>query len=97
MMNKVLYTVSHYKVFTEEKARLEDVWFAGEKMEAIFCENEKGVFVIICKYRKTAPYRACGHWHSGKSLYDVYFRKNFTTRKDGNDFYLAIKQSNTVG
>lgn len=89
---KELYTVSCYKVFGAEKACIRDMSYKGEQMDAIFCEDEKGCFVIFAKYRKTAPYRSCGHWHSGRGFFDVYYRKNFLTREEGNSFYCKLKK-----
>ena len=89
---KELYTISCFKVFNAEKACIENVNYKGEQMDAIFCESENGCFVIFAKYRKTAPYRSCGRYHSGKGFFDVYYRKNFLTREEGNSFYRNLKK-----
>jgi hypothetical protein len=91
-----LYTISYSKMFDKRKAEIENVMFNGEKMNVMFCEDEKGIYAVACKYRKTAPRRACGHWHSGSSYYDVYFRKNFYNREQGNEFYKAVKLNKAI-
>ena len=93
---KLLYTVGYYKAFRETVKELKDVNINGEKMKVLFCKNDKGFFVIGCKYRKDAPHRSCGHWHSGDSYYDVYFRKNFSSAEDGNNFYKKIKSTKAI-
>ncbi len=93
---KKLYTVSFYKAFKETSKELKNVNVNGEKMNVLFCKNDKGIFVIACKYRKEAPYKSCGHWHGGNSYYDVYFRKNFKSREEGNAFYMKVKTTRTI-
>lgn len=98
---KELYTVSFSKVFEEtigndaehkwQGFKFKNVSVDGKKMDVFFCKNEKGMFVIAGTYVKGAAYRSCGHWHSGKGFYKVYFRKNFRTREEGNDFYKKVK------
>lgn len=96
---EMLYTISHWKLFQESnqmKNKIEDVIVNGEPLDVFFCKNDKGMFVVAGKYRKTAPYRSCGHWHSGDSFYDIYFRKNFKTRDEGNAFYLQVKNTKRI-
>ena len=98
-----LYTVKYVKVFNEVIGNDEEhgykpfvigkVDVCGKKMDVFFCENDKGIFVIAGVFRKGSPTRSCGHWHSGTLYVDVYFRKNFSKREDGNRFYKSVKTS----
>ena len=92
----MLYTIGYYKAFKETLAKIEDVNVNGENMQVLFCKNEKGIFAIACKYRKGAPHRSCGHWHSGDSYYDIYFRKNFKTKEEGNNFFKKVKETKMI-
>lgn len=95
-----LYTVGWYKVYSETVGyntfEFDNVNVNGEMMKVYFCKNEKGMFVIAGKYRKGAAYRSCGHWHSGRGYIDVYFRKNFRTREEGNEFYKKVKNTRAI-
>lgn len=87
-----IYTIGFFKAFDQIKAEVDDVMVNGEVMDVKFCIDDKGrMFAMVCKYRKTGPYRSCGHWHSGKSFYDVYIRKNFRNRDEGNEFFKKVK------
>lgn len=102
----LIYTVSQYKVFSEtignddahgfNAFEIENVSVNGEKMTVYFCRNEKGMFAIAGCYRKGPAYRSCGHWHSGRGYCDVYFRKNFKNRDEGNAFYKEVKRTLTI-
>lgn len=65
-------------------------------MDVFFCEGEKGLFVIAGKYRSTKPRRVMGRYCSGNSYYDVFFRKNFKTREEGNEFFKRVKANKTI-
>jgi hypothetical protein len=86
-----LYTIGFYKLFKKTRAKLEGVYYKGQQMNAFFCEDEKGIYVIAGIYGKTAAHRSCGRWHSGDPYYKVYFRRGFRTREDGNEYYKALK------
>lgn len=85
-----IYRVSHSKVFKETIKELEDISVNGEKMNVFFCKNEKGIFVIAGLYDRYSPSRSGGHWSRGGAYYDIYFRKNFRTKEEGNAFYLKV-------
>lgn len=91
-----LYTIGYYKACDEVVRELVDVNINGEKMKLWFCKNEKGMFVIGCKYRRTGPSYSCGHFHRGTPLLDVYFRKNFHSKEEGNAFYKTAKEKMAV-
>jgi len=101
-----LYTIGFTKLFLEtigndaaheyKAFKLEDINVLGTKMDVYFCKNEKGMFVVAGTYRKGAAYKACGHWHSGNSYVDVYFRKNFRTKEEGNEFYKKVKKTGVI-
>lgn len=91
-----LYTVSFSKVFNERKAEIESVTVHGEIMDVIFCEGEKGLFVIAGKFRKSGPRRVMGRYCGGRAYYDVFFRKNFKTREEGNEFFKRVKANKTI-
>lgn len=92
----LLYTVGYTKACDETVKKIKNVNVNGEIMDVLFCKNDKGIFVIGCKFRKGSPYRSCGHWHSGNCNYDVYFRKNFISAEDGNNFYKKVKSTNAI-
>lgn len=96
----MLYTISHWKLFKQSndmRNKIEGVIVNGELLDVFFCKNDQGMlYVVAGKYRKTAPYRSCGHWHSGDSFYDIYFRKNFKTRDEGNEFFKRVKATNRI-
>lgn len=96
MLTNPIYTISTHNVYVQEKGRIDGIAYNGEKMDAIFCENEKGIYVIICKYRKTDAFKCGGHWHSGKRFYDVYYRKNFKSRDEGNEYFKAVKKNMVI-
>ena len=103
---KELYTIGYFKLRNEligndaehkfNAFEIRDVNVNGEKMDVFFCKNEKGMFVVAGIYGKGAAYRSCGHWHSGNSYYTIYFRKNFRTREEGNEFYKKVKATMTI-
>lgn len=96
---EMLYTISHWNLFkqsNEMRNKIESVMVNGEPLDVFFCQNDKGLFVVAGKYRKTAPYRSCGHWHSGDSYYDLYFRKNFRGREEGNEFFKRVKATKRI-
>lgn len=97
-----LYTVRHHKVFDEtigndaehnfKGFEFRGIYVYGEKMDVFFCQNEKGIFVIAGKSWKGQAHRGADHrWHSGNLYYDIYFRKNFRTKEEGNEFYRKVK------
>ena len=97
-----LYTVNSSKVFNEtigndtehhfKGFEFNDIYVFGEKMHVFFCQNEKGIFVIAGKTRKGPAYRGADpRWHSGKLYYDIYYRKNFKDKEEGNKFYKEVK------
>jgi hypothetical protein len=99
-----IYTIGWYKLWDEcigndEAHRwkafiIENVDVGGEKMNAYFCRNDKGMFVVAGKTRKWKAHRNANHrWSSGELYVDVYARKNFRTRVDGNEFYKTIKDT----
>ena len=100
MMN-ALYKISHSKLFNEtigndaahkwNAFKIENVNVNGEKMDVFFCKNESGMFVVAGTFEKGTAYRSCGHWHSGKLYCNIYFRKNFSTKEEGNEFYKKVK------
>ncbi len=104
---KLLYTVGTTKLHDEtiggDKAHdykifeFYDINVMGNKMYVSFCRNEKGMFVIAGTFRRGAPRRSCDHrWHRGDLYLDVYFRKNFRTREEGNAFYKKVKQTRAI-
>lgn len=96
---EMLYTIGIYTLFEQSermKHKIENVIVNGEPMDVIFCKKDGKIFAIAGKYRRTAPHRACGHWHRGDSYYDIYFRKNFRSRDEGNAFYLQVKETMTI-
>lgn len=96
---EMLYTIGFFKLCGQSnnmKHVIRDVSLNGELVNVIFCENEKGAFVVAGKYRKTAPHRSCGRWHSGDSYYDIFFRKNFIGRDEGNRFYKEVKATKEI-
>ena len=97
-----LYTVNTSKVFDEtigndaehhfKGFEFKDITVFGEKMNVYFCQNEKYMFVIAGTHRKGPAHRGADHrWHSGTLYLDVYFRKNFKTKEEGNTFYKKVK------
>lgn len=77
--------------------RFKNVDVQGEKMDVFFCHNDKGIFVIAGKYWSGGAHRnACGRWSSGNSYYDIYFRKNFRNKEEGNSFYLRVKRTMAI-
>lgn len=101
-----LYTIGFFKLYNEtigndeahgyNAFELRDVNVLGTQMNVYFCKNEKGMFVVAGIYRKGAAYRSCGHWSSGNSYVDIYFRKNFKTKEEGNEFYKRVKQTKMI-
>lgn len=96
-----LYTISFNKLCDQSvgvlKYRIENVLVDNEKMDVFFCKSDKGPFVVAGKYRSTGPYRSCGHWHSSRGYYDIYFRKDFKTPEEGNAFYMDVKKHKLIG
>lgn len=90
------FSISFNKLYDQRKAEIRGVFFAGEKMEAYFCQSEKGMRVLVGKWRKTAPYRSCGHWHSGRLFLDVYFSKWFRNKEEGNEYFKGVKSDKQV-
>lgn len=105
MMNE-LYKISSSKLFCEtignDRAHnwnafsFENINVKGEKMDVFFCKNEKGMFVVAGMFEKGSAYHACGHWHSGKRYYKIYFRRNFSTKEEGNEFYKRVKATMVI-
>lgn len=96
---KVLYTIGFSKLCEQSLGNryiIENVNVDGEKMNVFFCKTEKGIFAVAGKYRNSGPYRSCGHWHSGRAFYDIYWRKHFRTPAEGNAFYLGVKRTRTI-
>lgn len=104
---KELYTIRHYKLWDQtigndeahgyKPFEFEDIDVNGTNMKVYFCSNEKHeMFVVAGTYRKGHAYRSCGRWHSGELYFDVYFRKNFRTREEGNEFYKKVKQTRAI-
>ena len=95
---KPIYTIGCYKLwhktigfYKTNAFNFENVNVNGENMSVFFCKDEKGMFVVAGKYRKGRAHYSCGHWHSADGFYDIYFRKNFRTKEDGNTFYKKVK------
>ena len=97
-----LYTIGFYKLFDDvgaknwHKCRVRNVDVCGEMMDVFFCKNEKGIFAIATKSTRSGAHFSCGHWHSGEPKYDVYFRKDFASREEGNEFYLNLRRTMTI-
>ena len=70
----------------------------GQLMDMFFCRDDKGrIFVVAGTSRRTGPRRGADHrYHSGETYYDIYFRKNFKTAQEGNNFYKMVKTTKEV-
>ena len=99
---EILYTIKKHKVFYEtigndaehnyKGFEFKNICVYNKMMNVYFCQNEKYMFVIAGILRKAPARRGADHrWHSGTLYLDVYFRKNFRTKEEGNAFYKMVK------
>lgn len=100
---KPLYTIRFEKLMDVEVSQVMSVEYKVEGgyrlLDFIFCKTEDGkMYVVGAEFRSSRYYLSHGWWHGcGTELYDIYFRKNFQTREEGNAFYLWAKRMKESG
>lgn len=95
---KKLYTIGINKLSKEILKDSNGKWFEFHdvnvnkiKMIVMFCQGEKGMYVIAGTAEVGQAYKVGKRWHSGKTFYNIYFRKNFSTKEEGNAFFRKVK------
>ena len=103
-----LYSMSWYKIFNDLVRKDRDIPFykdayyfhscrVQEKyMDVMFCKGEKGAYVVAGELRRRPPFRSGKYWHGGSFVFDVYYRRNFNTRDEGNAFYRQFQESKRI-
>ncbi len=101
-----LYTIKYSTLldkmagFDEEhnykKFVLEKVLVKGKRMDVFFCHDERGMYAVAGECWKGGPSRTSGRWVSGTMYYDIYYRKNFRTKDEGNRFYRQVRATGKI-
>ena len=91
-------TIGYDKEHDFRAFKLQNVRVYGSLMDMFFCRDDNNkIFVVAGTFRRTGPRRGADHrYHSGESYYDIYFRKNFKSSQEGNEFYKIIKRTMEV-
>ena len=89
-----LYTIGFHKLYDRQKAEVRGVRINDQIMDMFFCQEEGLIYVIAGLCKKGAAYRGADcRWHSGKLYYDIFYRRNFRSKSEGNQFYLQVKKT----